>query len=93
MAGNVWPVHELEHPRPGGEADSRGNRTRRVRRVEPSEAGREDENPSELVERELEDVRLLLSWARRDLDVARSETERALALVDRIRAGLQSVSR
>lgn len=48
----------------------------------------EPESPSELVERELEAVGSYLSWARRDLDAARTESERALDLVERIRARL-----
>ena len=50
----------------------------------------EPESPSELVERELEAVGSYLSWARRDLDVARTESERALDLVERIRARLSA---
>ena len=60
-----------------------------MRGIERPDAGPGPESPSELVERELEAVGSYLSWARRDLDAARGETERALDLVERIRARLR----
>src|SRR4051794_23852644 len=68
------------------------SRTNRVRAVEQSEARQAAVGPSELVERELAAVGSYLSWARRDLDVARGETQRALDLVESIRGRLEATA-